>query len=156
MIKSTTIKSRHAIVAVMNYTLDPKDSMFNKYEFASFYFDDTLLYRIKKLFKNDFFQAENSFAEFGKSVTLIEGNYIYKMAEEDKSKHIKLDGLTFLEEEPSYENVVSKRVWGGGITCYQNFFTIDAAYISTGTNYPSILYKSGRFNYQRIGNLFSE
>jgi hypothetical protein len=124
MIISTTIQTPNILVALMNYTVDPTDSMFNKFQFASFYLDESTIQNIKS-FKNSF-KSGRKYFQLTQPVTLVESDYIYDQTinYNPDFEHIKLDSISFLKVKPTFENITILDVIGG-ITCYPNYFTVD-------------------------------
>lgn len=144
MIKSTPKQTQNIIVALMNYTVDSKDPMFNKFQFASIYMDEFIIQSIKC--KKQLYTLS--------PITLIEADYMYNQTNDNKPgfEYIKLDSISFLEDKPIFENITTIN-GKGGITCHSDFFTFNMEWCYPDCEYPMIIYKSARFGYERISNL---
>lgn len=154
MIRTIPHKSKHFITALNNYTLDPDDNEYLKYQLAYFTIDDLILENIRSYRNNktnEQLNTDRHYFELMYPVTLIESDPMIYQAHENAAgmEYIKLDSLSYLDGKPLLENYKTYQI-KGGITCFDLFFTMDIERIPDGYQLPTIIYKSPRYSYSKI------
>lgn len=154
MIKTFKYQTKHIITALNNYALDCDDKEYLKYQYGYLKVDDFVIDKIvefKNNWENGIERQEKQFFELLEPITLIESEHIIDGSQSnDKGfEFIKLDSISFLENEPNLSELVTYTI-KGGITCYKDFFTIDTERIPDGQYMPSIIYRSPRYLYSKV------
>lgn len=136
-----------ALIAVMNYTVDPGESLKDEYNFACIDFKDELKQKFnasRKLVQNNgaqFIQLEGEVPVY-RSAYFYEDEFLERYPE---LKNIKLDSVTYLEQEPTFKNyyhldtrgflVFESKKWHLQLEYYR------------GVEFPIILFRSARLPY---------
>jgi hypothetical protein len=150
MVKSSLSPTHNLLVALMNYTLDLKNTMLNQFTFASFYLNPIIIEHIIEYRNSD----SPIHSVLLNQIELVEADYIIDNTHNNKAgfEHIKLDSISFFEEKPTFNGAKTLKSVGQ-LTCYPEFFILDIEWIPPGLEYPTLIYKSARFGYERINSL---